>query len=259
MAAAAVRRRSLGGGTPLAAATRAPPPSLAEAAAQKAVLLFYLLIPIWSLALTAAMLAHPTTRWPAAAWLLWINAGPGARARTTGAWPTPLRRLALWGHFAAYFPAQMVRTAALDPSRRCIFALAPHGILTFAAWAAFDTDACGFSSLFPGIDVHALTLSVNFRLPLLRELLLALGVCDASRASCLRILKRGAPRGRRCRRFRRRRCRSASTAAAASPLPPIRRRAAAELPAEAITDRRGMRLRPPPSPLSAQAPAPPSS
>lgn len=39
-----------------------------------------------------------------------------------------------------------------------IFAVHPHGILSFSAWLAFATEALGFSKLFPGIDCRVLTL-----------------------------------------------------------------------------------------------------
>ena len=52
----------------------------------------------------------------------------------------------------------------------------------------FYTEACGFGTLFPGITVHPLTLTFNFRVPFGREFLLLHGVCDCSREACLRLL-----------------------------------------------------------------------
>ena len=39
---------------------------------------------------------------------------------------------------------------------------------------------------------HLLTLTSNFRIPLYRDVLLALGICSVSKASCSNILKKGA-------------------------------------------------------------------
>lgn len=39
--------------------------------------------------------------------------------------------------------------------------------------------------------MHPMTLEVNFRLPLMREFLLSVGVADASPEACLRLLGRG--------------------------------------------------------------------
>lgn len=61
------------------------------------------------------------------------------------------------------------------------------------AIANFATDATGFSTLFPGLNPHLLTLQSNFKLPLYRELLLALGICSVSMKSCQNILRQGAP------------------------------------------------------------------
>ena len=46
----------------------------------------------------------------------------------------------------------------------------------------------GFSSLFPGIDRRVLTLKQNFLTPLMREYMLWMGACDASRESFRNIL-----------------------------------------------------------------------
>eukprot|EP00878_Enallax_costatus_P007164 GHUV01007508.1.p2 GENE.GHUV01007508.1~~GHUV01007508.1.p2 ORF type:complete len:231 (+),score=53.48 GHUV01007508.1:473-1165(+) len=59
-------------------------------------------------------------------------------------------------------------------------------------WPCFDTDACGFSKKFPGIDIYPMTLEINFRIPFMREFLLLHGVVDASKQSCLMVLGKGA-------------------------------------------------------------------
>lgn len=42
-----------------------------------------------------------------------------------------------------------------------------------------------------GIDIHPMTLEVNFRLPFMREFLLLHGVVDASKSACLMVLGKG--------------------------------------------------------------------
>lgn len=42
-----------------------------------------------------------------------------------------------------------------------------------------------------GIDIHPMTLEVNFKLPFMREFLLLHGVVDASKTACLMVLGKG--------------------------------------------------------------------
>eukprot|EP00879_Flechtneria_rotunda_P031230 GHRR01034097.1.p1 GENE.GHRR01034097.1~~GHRR01034097.1.p1 ORF type:complete len:270 (+),score=57.66 GHRR01034097.1:214-1023(+) len=133
-------------------------------------------------------------KYTAICWLLYtlyINLGPGKWAAKTGSWPKPLRWWGWWRHCAEYFPVQLIKTADLDPDQRYIFVVAPHGIVTMFCWPCFDTDATGFLQKFPGIDIHPMTLEINFKLPFLREFLLLHGVVDASKTACLMVLGRG--------------------------------------------------------------------
>lgn len=59
------------------------------------------------------------------------------------------------------------------------------------ALATFATEATGFTKAYPGIRPHLLTLASNFRMPVYRDVLLALGICSVSRGSCANILKEG--------------------------------------------------------------------
>lgn len=69
------------------------------------------------------------------------------------------RRLKSWEYFRDYFPARLIRTKRLDPKRNYILGYHPHGIMCAGAWVNFATEATGFSSLFPGIKSHLLTLT----------------------------------------------------------------------------------------------------
>jgi hypothetical protein len=106
-----------------------------------------------------------------------------------------LRRLPLWSLFASYFPARLHRSQELEPTRKYIFGYHPHGIISHGAFAAFATEALGFSQLFPGITNALLTLESNFRYPIYREYALRLGMASVSRESCENILSKGGPNG----------------------------------------------------------------
>ncbi|GAQ84187.1 2-acylglycerol O-acyltransferase 2 [Klebsormidium nitens] len=115
----------------------------------------------------------------------------GRKAASSGSWPAPLKRLSVWKWMRDYFPAQMIRTADLDPSRPYLFAVHPHGILAQGAWLGFATDATSFPQLYPGVNPHFLTLTPHFRTPFLREFLLLHGVCDSAKETCVGLLARG--------------------------------------------------------------------
>lgn len=103
------------------------------------------------------------------------------------------RRLPIWTYFAEYFPAKLHKTHDLLPTRKYIFGYHPHGIISHGAWAAFATDALGFSGKFPGITNSLVTLESNFRLPLYREYVLSMGLQSVSKESITNALTRGGP------------------------------------------------------------------
>ncbi|KAI9831296.1 MAG: diacylglycerol O-acyltransferase 1 [Phylliscum demangeonii] len=106
-----------------------------------------------------------------------------------------IRALPIWQLFASYFPAQLHRSQELAPTRKYIFGYHPHGIISHGAFAAFGTEALGFARLFPGITNSLLTLDSNFRLPLYRDYILAMGLASVSRQSCENLLGKGGPNG----------------------------------------------------------------
>ncbi|KAI1503668.1 diacylglycerol acyltransferase-domain-containing protein [Biscogniauxia marginata] len=105
------------------------------------------------------------------------------------------RKSYLWHLFAGYFPAKLHKTHELPPTRKYIFGYHPHGIISHGAWAAFGTDALGFSEKFPGITNSLLTLDSNFRIPFYREYVLASGLRSVSKESIVNILTKGGPNG----------------------------------------------------------------
>jgi 2-acylglycerol O-acyltransferase 2 len=56
------------------------------------------------------------------------------------------------------------------------------------AFGNFGTEGTGWSKKFPGITNYLLTLNGNFRLPLYKEYLQALGLASVSRRSCEALL-----------------------------------------------------------------------
>lgn len=87
------------------------------------------------------------------------------------------------------------RTHPLQPTRKYIFGYHPHGIISHGAWAAFATEALGFSEKFPGITNALLTLDSNFILPLYREYVFSMGLASVSKKSIVNILSRGGRNG----------------------------------------------------------------
>lgn len=106
-----------------------------------------------------------------------------------------LRSLPIWSLFASYFPARLHRSARLPATRKYIFGYHPHGIISHGAFAAFATEALGFSQLFPNITNTLLTLDNNFRVPFYREYALLMGLASVSRESCENLLSRGGTNG----------------------------------------------------------------
>ena len=105
------------------------------------------------------------------------------------------RQSKIWSLFASYFPARLHRSEKLEPTRKYIFGYHPHGIISHGAFAAFATEALGFSQLFPGITNTLLTLDSNFRIPGYRDYILRMGLASVSRESCENILSKGGPNG----------------------------------------------------------------
>ena len=106
-----------------------------------------------------------------------------------------LRRSKIWSAFASYFPARLHRTVKLEPHRKYIFGYHPHGIISHGAFAAFATEALGFTDLFPGITNTLLTLDSNFRIPLYRDYALAMGLASVSKESIENLLSKGGVNG----------------------------------------------------------------
>ncbi|MCJ1471880.1 diacylglycerol O-acyltransferase 1 [Lambiella insularis] len=128
-------------------------------------------------------------------YVLYLLFSPAGYSGTLSYRSSFLRSLPIWSLFASYFPARLHRSQVLPPTRKYVFGYHPHGIISHGAFAAFVTEALGFSQLFPGITNTLLTLDSNFRIPLYRDYALALGLASVSRESCENILSKGGPNG----------------------------------------------------------------
>ncbi|KAL2134033.1 hypothetical protein VTI74DRAFT_1197 [Chaetomium olivicolor] len=124
--------------------------------------------------------------------MLSSKAATDGRLRRRSEW---CRRHPAWKLFAEYFPAELHKTHDLPPTRKYIFGYHPHGIISHGAFAAFATEALGFSEKFPGITNSLLTLDNNFRIPLYRDYILAMGLQSVSKESITNILSTGGPNG----------------------------------------------------------------
>ncbi|KAI8145834.1 diacylglycerol acyltransferase type 2A [Fennellomyces sp. T-0311] len=128
--------------------------------------------------------------WPLAiAYVIWLmtDKAPQQGGRRLES----VRNWAYWRYFAEYFPTTITKEADLDPSKNYVFGYHPHGIISVGAIITFASEGNGFSKFFPGIKPSLMTLTGNFKIPLHREYILALGMCDVSRKSCKKVLSSG--------------------------------------------------------------------
>ncbi|GBP48084.1 2-acylglycerol O-acyltransferase 2-A [Eumeta japonica] len=101
-----------------------------------------------------------------------------------------------WSLFRDYYPISLVKTADLDPSRNYLLACHPHGILPAGCFCAFATNALKFNEHYPGLKCNMATLIINFSVPFLRDLFLAMGLCPVSIQSLTGLLNPKKNKGR---------------------------------------------------------------
>lgn len=99
-----------------------------------------------------------------------------------------LRSHPMWKLLISYFPIRLYRSTELPVTKKYIFGCHPHGILSYGVFTSFATDVLGFNELFPGIKTTLLTLDSNFRIPVFRDYLLAMGFGSAAQESIKEIL-----------------------------------------------------------------------
>ncbi|VDO97753.1 unnamed protein product [Heligmosomoides polygyrus] len=90
--------------------------------------------------------------------------------------------------FADYFPVTLHKTADLPPTHNYLIGCHPHGIIAMGVYANFATNGTGKYTKFPGIRFNVCTLASNFVAMIRRELLLLMGMIDASKESIEYVL-----------------------------------------------------------------------
>ncbi|KAL7579368.1 hypothetical protein ACA910_014040 [Epithemia clementina (nom. ined.)] len=123
-----------------------------------------------------------------------------------------LRRCALYKALAEYFPVELVKTvdlpattisadhknndddgaatAAAATKKPYIFAYHPHGVIGVGAVGGLLSNATDFDVKFPGISRRVATLSAVFLVPILRDILLAMGWISVHKPALVKTLRR---------------------------------------------------------------------
>ena len=111
---------------------------------------------------------------------LWVDRDTCRKVGRHSKW---LRQYSFYSLIGDYFPMKLHKTCDLNPDKCYIFATFPHGSACFSSIGVYSTDRTGFSSLFPGITPHHLTLDAMFWIPFIRDLCLGLGMGSVSAGS----------------------------------------------------------------------------
>jgi 2-acylglycerol O-acyltransferase 2 len=141
--------------------------------------MFWFLLPILSMIVTVLAMFNPFTAVPMLLYLGWINFFQTYHMRG-GIKSNWFRNCAYFKLFRDYFPISLVKSVDLPADQTYIFGYHPHGIIALGCLINFATDVTGFTRLFPGIDMHTVTLTMNFKTPFSSLALGLLGSADAS-------------------------------------------------------------------------------
>jgi 2-acylglycerol O-acyltransferase 2 len=125
--------------------------------------------------------------WISLAYMVWMYFDLN-RSQKGGRMSRWVRNWEIWKHYCRYFPIELVKTTDLDPEKNYLFCVSPHGVMCFGIFGNFATEGNDFSSKFPGITPHLLTLNAQFISPLMREIFMTSGACSASEKSIKYIL-----------------------------------------------------------------------
>ena len=122
---------------------------------------------------------------------------------TTGGRPISyLRRHIFWTYVRNYFPQELVyinrratrsnlSVAGCASGGPYLIGYHPHGMTGMGAITAFSPEYDELSEIFPGVKFSGCTLDSNFRIPILREVLLAMGAVSVSEKSIKAVLSKG--------------------------------------------------------------------
>jgi len=64
-----------------------------------------------------------------------------------------------------------VKTVDLDPKSSYLFVCVPHGVLSAGIIGSFASDALKCKEIFPGLEMHLISLDQHFKIPIFREYL----------------------------------------------------------------------------------------
>lgn len=101
-----------------------------------------------------------------------------------------VRKWRCWKYLRGYFNLTTSVAEPLAPGGRYILGYHPHGVVSVGAFIGFGTDAAGFSAICPGLDFRLCTLPANFKIPFIREVMVALGIIDSSRKAIAQQLRK---------------------------------------------------------------------
>ncbi|KAF5302449.1 hypothetical protein FQR65_LT08539 [Abscondita terminalis] len=137
-----------------------------------------------------------THHWPEAIiYLIWILIIDKDICNQGGRRVEWARRWKWWQYVKEYYPIRFERVpwVQLDPKRNYLFCCFPHGIVPQGVFSAFCDHFSDFRELFPFHTPHLCVLGQLFYSPILRELMLAVGMCSVAARSLEHILS--APHG----------------------------------------------------------------
>ena len=104
------------------------------------------------------------------------------------------RQASFWRHFRDYFPLEVrVKTPGLKlkPDKIYMLGYHPHGLTSMGAMGSFSPQYSELEPILGNVQISGCTLESNFRIPLLRELLLAMGAVSVSEKSIKAVLSKG--------------------------------------------------------------------
>lgn len=102
-----------------------------------------------------------------------------------------LRKSRIWNYFRSYFSMSVIHDGFIDPSpgKLYVFGAHPHGVLSAGVWGNLISH--NPHALPDSLNYRVLTISLNFKVPIWRELVMGVGMVDASRESVQYLLRRG--------------------------------------------------------------------
>lgn len=146
------------------------------------ILIMFLIPPLWVFLFTFVI--------PYLIWMWLFDMKTPSRGARPSKW---VRNWTMWKHFNNYFPVKLVKSFEenLDPQKNYLFCGHPHGLLCTGIFACFGTNGNSETELkFPRFKFSILTFDASFMFPFIRELVLKLGLCSASRQSMNYLLNR---------------------------------------------------------------------